>query len=426
MPGKDSDTWRPRPYDIVWVRANTIRRDDGDWHYYTLGNSGTLLSKPKPLAEVFLHGQRPYVFGFVVVETHKTYPTSKVELVNDLQRAANDDWNLRFDNIKMNLQPRQFVKAGSGMDTADLMSFRPGKVVIVPAKGPINDVVQWDRPPDMTQASYAEQDRINLDFDEMTGEFTNSSVQSSQVQQQSATGMNLMSGQASGMNEYELRVFVESFVDPLIRLLVKLEQAYETDPVVLAIAGRNAQLVEKFGIDAITDDLLQQELTTRVNVGIGATNPVLKLHHLQMGAQMLGQMFGPALPMGLNFEEVTKEVMGLCGYKDGGRFFKPGFDPAPIMQAMHQKQPPAGAQGNPAADQAKLQAAQIESETRLKVAQIDAQSDAMSEDAETQRAKMNAMREFITAHLDRQQKHAAAMVPKTPAPHPALGGLMGG
>ena len=183
VPGKDGDAWKPRAFDIGWVRNNIVKWKGRDWQFYTLGSAGELLSEPRPLEDVYLHGVRPFVVGFVVLETHKTYPSSKVEIVADLQRATNDDWNLRFDNVKMSLNPRQFVKTGHGVEQ-DLRTFAPGKIVLVTAAKdePIaNNIVTWDRPPPPDASAYAEQDRINLDWDEFGWVFHNSSVQASQI-----------------------------------------------------------------------------------------------------------------------------------------------------------------------------------------------------------------------------------------------------
>lgn len=406
VPGKDHDSWKPMSFDIAWVHRNIVKWKGRDWNYYTLGEAGELLTDPVPLEEVELHGVRPYVVGFVVLETHKTYPASKVELTADLQRATNDDWNLRFDNVKLCLNPRQFVKTGHGIEQQDLLRFAPGKLVMVTGTKdePIaNNIITWDRPPPPDQSAYAEQDRINLDWDELTGAFTNSSIQASQIQQQSATGMHLMSGIASGMNEYELRVFAETFVEPLIRLLVKLEQAYETDPVILALAGRNAQLFQKFGLNEITDELLNQELTTRVNVGIGATNPSMKMRNLVAVGQALGQMFGPIAAQAANFEEIAKELFGLAGYKDGSRFLKPGFDPqVAMLQQQLQKAQGQGRNVDPS------HAAAITAQGRIQEQQLKNQGAMQAEQAETQRTHITEQsemwREWIKAQAD---AHAA-------------------
>lgn len=361
IPGKDNDAGKPRQYDICWVRENVLRVGGRDWHFYTLASSGDLLSKPRPIAEVYLQGIRPYVCGFIVPEAHKTYPTSKVELVRDLQTQTNDVANLRLDNVKLALNPRQFLRAGSGADPQDARIFNPGKVVMM--KDPRNDIV-WDRPPDATAGSYQEQDRINLDFDDLAGGTSNQSIQQAPQIYQTMGNTDALMASGNQLEEYEQRVFAETFVEPLVRQLVMLEQAYETDPVVLAIAGKEAQLYQKFGVSQITDELLKHELTVKVNVGVGATNPEKRLGNFVKASGIIGNIYGPVAAMGSNFEEVSKEVFSLCGYKDGERFFKPNFDPQQAMAAM------AGGDKKSGEDpQAKIQVEQMKAQTNMQIQQ---------------------------------------------------------
>lgn len=402
VPGQEDDTQRPRDFDICWVRENIIRWEGEDWHYFSVGEAGTLLTGPRLLREVHLHGERPYRVGFVVLETHKTHPSSKVELVRGLQGLANEEANARLDNVKLALNPRQFVRSGSGVDISDLRTFMPGKVVIIPAKGdePISNTIMWDRPPDVTASSYAEQDRINLDFDELAGDFSNTSVQANQAQQQSATGMNLMSGMATGMNEYELRCFAETWVEPMLKLLIKLEQAYETDPAILTIAGNKAQLWQKYGINEITDELLNCQVTIRVNVGIGSTNPQLKLRNFMTGADALGKMYGPTVAMGTNFEEVSKEVFAMLGYKDGARFFKPDFDPRVQMLQQQLQELQDKSKAPPPADQSKVQAAQITAQSKMQERASQDATDKWQAQLEMQKTQFEAETE---ARMQQQQ-----------------------
>jgi hypothetical protein len=425
VPGKDHDAWKPKDFDICWTRLNIVRFGGMDWCYRTLGSAGEILEPPRPIREVYLHGERPYVIGSCVLETHKTYPSSKIELTTDLQRAANQDWNTRFDNVMLALQPRQFVREGAGQDIDDLRKFMPGKTVMVNAgKGePLTNTITWDRPPPVDAAAYQEQDRINLDWDDLTGAFTNSSQASSQITQQSATGMHLMSGEASGLNEYELRLFAETFVEPLLRLMIKLEQAYETDPVILALAGKKAQLFQKFNVSEITDELLNQGVTTKVNVGIGSTNPQMKLRNFATGAQILGSIFGQSAAQGANFQEVSKEVFGLLGYKDGERFFQPGFDPrvAMMQQQMQKMQGKAGGDNGQASiqvaqinAQSRQQLQQLKGQTDLTNAHLDYQTQKMEEDADTDRTIIKQQAEMHKlglqhAHEGRQTQTQQAM-----------------
>jgi hypothetical protein len=368
IPGVDVGD-NPEAFDICWVRANIVKYDGDDWYFITIHGTGELLTDPVLLSEVHLHGQRPYVVGTIVVETHKNYPSSKVELVKDLQRIANDDLNLRFDAVKMSLNPRQFVKAGAGVELNDLRTMVPGKVIVVKGeKGePPSSVMSWDRPPEPGQSSYMEQQLNTADWDGLTGSF-NPGAQPGPAQQ-SATGMHLLSGEASGISEFELRIFTETFVQPILNLLIKLEQAYETNDVILATAANKAGLLQRFGSNEVTDELLNGSVTTRVNVGIGATNPAMRLRAFQQAAQILETILAsPVAAQGLVFEEVVKEVFSGAGYKDGMRFIKPGFDPAQAMQAMEQakQQGQGGDQGQ--SDQIKLQAAQIAADAKIKEA----------------------------------------------------------
>lgn len=393
VPGKDNDAWKPREFDICWVRENILRYGGRDWHFFSLASAGELLTLPRPLEEVYLQGIRPYVCGFVVLEAHKTYPVGKVELVRDLQMAANDDFNLRFDAVKLGLNPRQIVRRGAGIEVTDARTFMPGKVII--AENPREDIV-WDRPPEATMSSYAEQDRINLDFDELSGSFNASTMAAGEnpVVPETVGGMQMMEGPAASLGEYELRVFAETFVEPIMRHLVKLEQAYETDAVVLAMAGKRAKLFQRFGVSQITDELLNQELTTRVNVGVGATNPQTKLRNFATAMQLIGQLFGPAAAQGANFQEIVKEIAGLSGYKDGERFFMPNFNIQQAMQGMAAGKHGAGAGPSP-------------QELQLRQAELQQQAQESARKAQADQEEIEYRRRFDMGRLAHERQTAA-------------------
>jgi hypothetical protein len=59
----------------VWVHQNIAEVDGEDFVWYTLGTTA-LLSDAQPLKEVWWHGQRPFVVGYAVLETHKVYPAA--------------------------------------------------------------------------------------------------------------------------------------------------------------------------------------------------------------------------------------------------------------------------------------------------------------------------------------------------------------
>lgn len=311
-----------KEFDIVWIHENCFRIGGKDVVYHTLGTE-YLLSEPKPIQEAYFHGERPFVIGAAVIEAHKVIPQSYVELGDGLQKETNEIANQRLDNVKLVLNRRYLVKRGAQVDLKSIVRNVPGSVTLV------NDVAGDVREiafPDVTGSSYQEQDRLNVDYDEIMGVFSNSSVMSNRKLSETVGGMNLMSGGASALTEYLIRTFAETWVEPVLKQMVKLEQYYETDQVILAIAAEKAQIFQKFGIDQVTDELLNQTLTCKVNVGMSATNPQAKLGMLVAGIKTITEMAGLATQMGPSYpfdiEEISKEVFGRMGYKDGTRFMK--------------------------------------------------------------------------------------------------------
>lgn len=334
-------------FSIVWIHKNIVEVDGDDWVFYTLGTEA-MLSKPVPLEDRYAHNRRPYVIGSCIVETHKNYPSGLPRISRDVQAEINDLANLRIDNVRFALNKRYFVKRNKQVDIRSLVRGVAGSATLM--EDPEKDVktVEFN---DVTGSSYQEQDRLNLDFDDITGSFSGSSVQSNRKLNETVGGMELLDGSANQVSGYQLRTFSETWVEPVLRQLILLEQHYETDDVILALAGTKAQLSEQFGISAVTDELLMQELTLSVNVGMGATNPQEQVKKFMQGMSSLRELLADGVleQRGLKVEEVTKELFGKLGYKDGSRFFEESQDPAvaalqaqiqQLQQQLAQKEPP--------------------------------------------------------------------------------------
>jgi hypothetical protein len=176
--------------------------------------------------------------------------------------------------------------------------------------------VTWD---DVTASSFQEHSALSMEMDELLGNFNPASLMIAGAANSPAKNMAMLSNSQGTLTEYLLRTYVETFVQPVLRMIMQLEQQYETDKTVIAIAGKRAQLFQRFGIDQVTDELLEQELTLTVNVGMGATDPAAKLNKFIAGiTAYTAVMSRPVL--GLNLQEVGKEIFGHLGYADGSRF----------------------------------------------------------------------------------------------------------
>lgn len=312
-------------YQTIFIHKNIVRRNGKDWIFYTAGTEH-MLTDPKPLRDVYPHlreGERPYVMGGSVIEAHRTYPTSLVELTQDLQTAANDIANQRSDNVQLVLNKRYHIRRSSNIDIHALKRSVPGGSVMM--DDPISDV-QVVNTPDVTASSYEEQDRLNVDFDDIAGNFSQGTVQTNRMMNETVGGMEMLSSNANSMIEYMIRTFAETWIEPVIMQLVRLEQYYETDEVVLQVATNRAEqenkeepgFYQKFSGPEM-DNLLRHEMTVGVNVGTGATDPVKKIERLLLGIRTMGEI-NPDLINFLNQGEITKEVFGALGYKDGKRF----------------------------------------------------------------------------------------------------------
>lgn len=325
-------------FSIVWVHRNIIEDEGQDVIYYTLGEQ-FLLSAPVLLTNEHPHGRRPYVVGCAVLETHKAYPSSLPKLVRDVQVESNEIANQRIDNVKLALNKRYFVKRNKQVDIRSLTRNTPGSVTLM--LDPAEDVKVFDTP-DVTGSSYQEQDRLNLDFDELAGNFSTGSVQSNRRLNETVGGMTLLTDSANKLGNYQLKTFVETWVEPVLRQLVLLEQYYETDAKILALAGKEAQLFQRFGIDQPTDDMLTAEVTLTVAVGMGTTSPSQRINNLMTGVNGVKAALedGVLERYGIDPTEVIKEVFGALGYKNGGRFFRNAEDPriAGMQQKIEQLQ----------------------------------------------------------------------------------------
>jgi hypothetical protein len=326
---QSADTRALGDYEIAWVHRHIHRKGAIEYEFYTLGEYG-LLTDPTPLKDVVFHGRRPYVIGSCILETHKAMPSSVPTLARGLADEVNEIANQRIDNVKFALNKKWFAKRGVDVDLSGLVRNVPGGVVLM--NDPINDVreISW---PDVTQSSYLEQQGLDMSMDELLGNFNPAAIMMAGASNAPARNMTMLNQSNGTLVEYLIRTYVETFVQPVLRHLVLLEQKYETDRTILAIAAKNSDLFQRFGMDEVTDELLNQEITLTVNVGMGATDPTQKLQKFLTAMNMFASMLRNPVP-GVNMVEVGKEIFGHLGYQDGSRFFTTDN---PDMEAMQQQ-----------------------------------------------------------------------------------------
>lgn len=397
-------------YEIVWVHENFMRKDGKEWHYFTLGTS-EMLTDAVPLEEVYFHGIRPFVIGTSSLEVHRPVPASDVEMGGGLQRELNENANARLDNVKLVLNKRWLVKRNTNVDLQSLMRNVPGAVTLTDDIAAVQEV-NW---PDVTGSSYQEQDRLNLDFDDLLGNFSQSSVMSNRQLNETVGGMQMLGSGANQIQEYSLRTLVETWMEPVLYQLVKLEQAYETDMAILAIAGQKAQLAQKYGVDQVTDQMLDQQMTVRVNVGMGATNPQQKLQKMAMAMDMYGKF---SMIPGVDPDELKKTIFGYAGIRSAMSAFKPKEQAGPppeVQQAMQQIQ-----QAQQAITQKAQELQQRENELAIQKAQAENAiiKQAAGLEKSKAQAEMSIMQQSVALERDAQAKTQEIQQLMQPQPEP--------
>lgn len=321
-------------YRQVWLHENFFRIEGNDYVFWTLGID-RMISDAVPVEEAYPEqgGARPICVGVGALEPFKIDPMSPVESWQELQREMNDLVNLRLDTLKQTIAPLAKVKRGRSVDIRAIQNRSPDSVVYMQD---MNDV-EFDRPGAVAGEAYIEMEKLNADFDDQAGNFSTGTVQTNRQLGETVGGMRMMQSNASALGEFDLRVWIETWVEPVLRQLVKLEQYYESDDNVLAISAKRAKLMPRFGISQITDDMLNSQVAVSVDVGLGSSDPMMSLGKFQQATQIAMGVLGPTAQIRLKQDAVIDEVFGKAGYKDASsRFFNPADEQDQRIQQMQQ------------------------------------------------------------------------------------------
>ncbi len=374
---------------IVWMFENFWRVGGEDYHFWSVGRRAyaskirlTEQSYPEQM------GERPYVYGYGQIEAHQTFPQSAVEAWMQMQNEINEQVNLSIDLLKQSLSPIAKVRTGTVFDWKMLQKRGGPDATILVNK---MEDLEFITTPQVPGTSYVEMAHLNGDFDDLSGVMSGGSVANNRQLNETVGGMQLLSASANSVTEFDLRVFSETWAEPTLRQMVRLIQFYEADETALAIAGEKAKMMERFGVEQITDEDLLHEVSVSVNVGIGASDPMQRLQKLGMALKMIGeagQFFKGSVK--LKPENFIKEVMGDAGYADGMSLFEIEEDKPSAMEMQGQM---------------KMQLEKLKLENALKIAES---SDLTAAEIAQTRAMIDLIDTILKAWGSSQQTAVAA------------------
>ncbi len=404
----------PGDLDIIWIDENFIRINGVDYHFWSVGRFA-YLSVIRETWEAYpeYDGGRPYSMGFAQLDSHRVFPMPPVESWQPLQLELNDITNLRLDTLKRQIAPIAMVRRGRNVDLAALQ--RRGQPDVVLQADDLEKDIKFQQTPGPTGASYTETNVTNAQFDELAGVFSTSSVQTNRDLNETVGGMRLMSGAANSVSEFDLRVWTETWVEPALRHLTHLVRFHESDERVLQIAGSKARVMSRFGYHPNLSDFEQTEIMLRVNVGIGAADPMQKLAKLKVAFEMLAPLLEAMKAQGIeiDMEAVIEEVMGGAGYRDGRRFFKfgeppqkqPDFEVVQLMETMKLEREKLGLKQQEMAQDMR----QFLMDMRAGLAETDANNKTKLQ-VEDMRGRREITKQVMGVAADRDRMHRQAAI----------------
>jgi len=326
-----------------------------------------------------------------------------------MQQEANDQANLRLDYMKNGVAPPAKVVRGQKIDLTQVNSRGPNRVVMVNKK---EDVEYW-QPPPMPQEAFVENNYLMSDFDSLAGVFDAGSVTTNRMMNETVGGMKMLANSINPGAAFDLQLFVETWCEPVMWQVLKLEEMFEDDEMILMIAGNKANLVERFGISDITDEMLTRESTLTIKVGVGANNsPQERMGQFAQAWQIAQAALAPFVeakviaPPKPKVKEIISTVFGAAGFKDGGeRFFDGLTDEQPPMP------PPEAAPQDPAAmakvqvDQQRLQADVEKMKAELALKEKELQQKSLEAEAKLmiEREKVQLEHQLKLAELELKQ-----------------------
>lgn len=286
---------------------------------------------------------RPYVMGGILPDSTNAYWDSFLEIVEPLQREINAIRNQRRDNITLALNKKLLVRRTAGIDTNSLLFSRPGAPILGDDIGEM--AVRELMYQDVTSSSYKEQQLNEVAFEETTGITPYNMGTQRPGMNQTATGTSILTEEANTVNSMELRIINETFIIPLLEMVVQFEQEFENEEVLRHVADE-----EGIDFDAIwTREAIEAKFDIEVNAGIGSTSREIRMRNLGMfldrGMAINTQYGAPVI----NLLQFVKEGMPLAGFDNPDRFVNANvvalvmskFGQSAGMNLQEPTQPPA-------------------------------------------------------------------------------------
>lgn len=380
MPDDDALDRTIRVYDLV-VRID----QDGDGvaerrRIVALGNEFRVV-RNEPTDEV------PYAIGSPILVPHSAVGQGIGELVIDLNDIQTAILRQQLDSLYQAVNPRT-IAVENQVTIQDIVDNQFNGVIRCRAPGmvqPYNvDFVGQQAFPMVERLDQIKQNRTGLSE-------ASQGLDADALQSSTEVGVRAVIGAALQKIELLARVYAETSITRLFRMILALAVKYQQEPMTILDNG------QPFEVDPRA---WKADMQVDVDVGLGRGNEEERrntlLFVLAKQEQVLLQL-GPTNPLCdlSHYQSALADFMALTPYKNTERYFK---KPTPAdMQALEQKMA-AAAQAKSGGD----------AQAKMAKVQADAQAKQMKMQADAQQGQMKLQLQAAEGQQDRQLQTAQA------------------
>jgi hypothetical protein len=299
----------------------------------------------------------PFVVGTAFPESHGMYGKDLPQVTKGLQDETNARFNSEREASARALRPPVLVNRGANVDLLALMTRKIGGVVQGNDIGPeaIREM-EIANPIPISLPGQQRTDQLYTEISSIGPEQVGASQPGSE--DQSATASSTQSTNANKKMNMVIRNLTQTGIIPMLRLLLRLEQEYESDLLIEQVTGR--VLGWKFVKDSKGNHIgprpsvvIQGDFDLSANVGTNKNNQLAQLKTItELGTQANGQLT-QALQIGavkaqdakfFNAMWSFKLMAKLLGQKNTEEMFLQAMQPPPQQQGKGNPSP-AGVSG---------------------------------------------------------------------------------
>lgn len=399
------DSERPLWLVVAYVRADANGDGISEMLRVVYAHAGGTVGRV--IEQVEWDGPASIALASPILMPHTIVGRSVFDQVKDLQLIGSVLTRGMLDNLYMVNRPRPVISDQVLIDS--LIDWVPGSPVRLKAGArPMDEHVRWLQVPSVTQNVLAALEYNQTVKENRTGVVRNNQGLDADSLNKTATGMNMLMGAAQQRVELIARVFAETVVKRIYRLIYRAEKKAAKGPVKYF----NGRTFVECDPTKWPDDM---EMS--VNVGSGSREQALQGLTLVATAQekaitLQGGDEGPYVTPD-NVANLLQKLTETIGYKTPGLFFQPPEKATEMKKGQQPKQDPkmVEVQAKIAADQAAFQAEQALNQQKLE-ADIMAKQRQAAIDMQLAREKANAelqaMRERAALELQLERDKAAA------------------